>query len=371
MIISYRKYIFYFSLFFSISLFLLTSCEETKVDISTNKYVVISPIRADSSYTQEYVAEIQSIQNVELRARNEGFVERIYIDEGQTVTKDQLLFTLNAGEYKQELAKAKSQLATALAELKQAEIDFENTQILHAKKIVSLSELEIAKYKKDALDAKIEEAKATINLATINLSYTEIRAPFDGTINRIPYKEGALVEEGTVLTTISNNTEMFAYFNVSETDYLNLIGRDQTLKAVNLKLVNNSIFSEVGKIETIDSEINRNTGSLTYRARFQNPEQILKHGSSGKVMVQTQLSNVILVPQKVTFEVQENLYVYVLDENNTIRQKQIIPEIQLANMYVVKNGLNETDKVLYEGIQLVKEGDKIEPEFKNFFDLKN
>jgi membrane fusion protein (multidrug efflux system) len=370
MIISSRNKILWNFLFFLISFCLFTSCEDNKQEITTDKFVVIYPIRTDSSYTQEYVAEIQSIQNVELRTRNNGFIERVYIDEGQTVNKGQLLFTLNASEYHQELAKAKSQLATALAELKQAEIDYENTQILFKKNIVSLSELEIARFKKDALDAKIEEAKATINLASINLDYTEIRAPFNGIINRIPFKEGALVEDGTVLTTISNNTEMFAYFNVSETDYLNSIGRENNMNSVKLKLVNNSVFSEVGKIETIDSEINRNTGSITYRARFQNPEQILKHGSSGKVMVETQLSNVLLIPQKVTFEVQENLYVFIVDENNIARQRQIVPEMQLANMYVVKNGLTETDKILFEGIQLVKDGDKIEPEFKNFFDLK-
>jgi len=333
------------------------------------KYIVINPIQADSNYIQEYVAEIQSIQNVELRARAKGFIERIYVDEGKTVSKGQLLFTLNSSEYKQEIAKAKAQLASAQAELKQADVDIRNAKMLSDNNVVAKSELEVAIAKNEATLAKIQEANATINLANISLAFTEIRAPFNGTINRIPNKVGALVDEGTLLTTISNNNEMYAYFNVSETDYLNHIAHQNNNKQVNLKLANGVLFPQTGIIETIDGEIDRSTGNLSYRARFLNPDKILKHGSSGKVMVSNMLYNAILIPQQSTFEVQENLYVYVVGKDNSLKQRQVIPEMRLANMYVIKEGLSASDIVLYDGVQLVKEGDKITPDYKKYSQL--
>lgn len=348
---------------------LLFSCSNQKVNETLEKYTIINPIQADSNYIQEYVADIQSVQNVELRARVKGYVDRIYVDEGKFVNKGQVLFTLNSGEYRQEIAKAKANLASAQAELRQIKVDIKNTKKLADNNIISKSELEIAETKKDVILAKIEEANATISLAHINLGFTEIKAPFDGVINRIPNKIGALVEEGTLLTTISNNNEMFAYFNVSEIDYLNYITQKKSNKKVNLKLANGAVFPHAGIIETTDGEIDQSTGNLSFRARFPNPGKLLKHGSSGKVLVSNLLTNAILIPQQSTFEVQENLYVYTINKDNVVKQKQIVTDMRLANMYVVKEGLSLSDKVLYDGVQIVKEGDKIFPEFKNYSQL--
>lgn len=337
---------------------------------SGEKYITINPIQVDSSYTHEYVADIQSRQNVELRARITGFLEQINVEEGSVVTKGQLLFKLNVGGHFQEIQKSKSQLAIVQAELKQIDIEIKNANFLLESKVISNYELELLTTKKEAIIAKIKEAKATIILAEINLEYTEIRAPFTGIINRISNKKGSLIEEGTLLTTISDNSEMYAYFNVSETDYLNRFSKKYENKEVDLLLVNGTQFPESGLIETSDSEINRNTGNLSFRAKFPNPDKVLKHGSSGKVLVKNNLSEVILIPQQSTFEVQENLYVYIIDNNNIARQKQIYVDIRLGNMYVVSEGLSTSDKVLYEGVQLIKEGDKIKPEFKNYSQIK-
>jgi membrane fusion protein (multidrug efflux system) len=377
----------------------LFSCNNQKEQDTPEKYVIINPILADSNYIQEYVADIQSIQNVELRARSKGFVERIHVDEGKPVAKGQLLFTLNSSEYRQELAKAKAQLASAEAELQQAlanekiadteiqqsTIEVENTSLLAEKKIISSTEAKLAKAKLaaanakkeeskaiiNAVKAKIQEANATISLANINLGFTEIRAPFSGVINRIPNKVGALVDEGTLLTTISNNNEMFAYFNVSETDYLNHITQDNNNKKVTLKLANDALFSQVGVIETIDGEIDQSTGNLSFRAKFPNPDKLLKHGSSGKVLVKTELKNAMLIPQKSTFEIQGNIYVFVVSADSTVQQHQITPITRLSQSYVIKPTLATNDKIIYEGIQRVKDGDKVHTEKVSFSDINN
>ncbi len=345
----------------------IVSCDnKEKAEDSQEKYLVINPILADSSFNQEYVAEIQSIQNVELRARAKGFLERIYVDEGKSVSKGQLLFSLNSSEYQQEIAKGKAQLAAALAELKQIEVDIKNAKILSEKNIVSRSELEVAQAEKEAIMAKIKEAEANISMANISLSYTDIRAPFSGVINRIPNKIGSLVDEGTLLTTISNNTEMFAYFNVSETEYLSYIHQNNQNNKVGLKLANGMIFPHAGVIETIDNEIDQSTGNLSFRAKFSNPDKLLKHGASGKVLVKTKLKNAMLIPQKSTFEIQGNVYVFVISGDNTVQQRQIIPTKRLSQMYVIQPTLNIHDKIIYEGIQKVKDGDKVVTETISF-----
>jgi RND family efflux transporter MFP subunit len=351
---------------------LMSSCKsKTNKTEAPEKYTVINPIQADSTYTQEYVAEIQAIQNVELRARVKGFVEKIYVDEGKTVSKGQLLFSLNSSEYKQEILKAKAQLSAAQAELKQAEVEIKSATVLTENNVVSKAELELAKSKKEAVLAKIQEANATIQLANLSLGFTEIRAPFDGVINRIPNKVGALIEEGTLLTSISNNSEMYAYFNVSENDYLKYITQDTKNNMVQLKLANGELLPQSGIIETIDGEINPSTGNLSFRAKFPNTQKWLKHGSSGKILVSTALSKATLIPQQSTFEVQENLYVYVVNDKNIVEQRKIIPQMRLANMFVLKEGLSANDKVLYDGVQLVKEGDNIIADLKAYNQISN
>ncbi len=355
------------SIFVLVSIVLFVSCTsggngETNAN---EKYKVISPLVKDTVYTNEYVAEINAFQNVEIRARVNGFIENIHVDEGETVYKGQLLFTISSQKYKQDLQKAKAILQNANAELKSAEIDLENAEKLLEKKIVAETDLEMMKTKVDAMKAKVAEAQSDEEQAQLNLSFAQVKAPFDGIINRIPNKAGSLADEGTLLTTISDNKEVFAYFNVSEIDYLNYVVSSEKgeSKEVSLMLANNTLFANKGIIETTESEFDHYTGTIAFRAKFPNPTGILKHGASGKVLVNSFLPNAILIPQQCVFEVQENLYLYVIDKDNTIKQRQIIAEMRLGNMYLVTEGLSETDIVLYEGIQLIKEGDKIIPDF--------
>ena len=332
------------------------------------KFPVINPVQMDTTYNKEYVAEIQSIQNVELRAKFKGFIDKIYVDEGQTVQAGQTLFTLNNSEYKLEILKTQAQQKAAISELKQAEVELKNTKTLVEKNIVSASELSMMKAKVEALQANIDEANANIATAKLNLSFTNIKAPFTGVINRIPNKLGSLVEEGTLLTTISNNKEVFAYFNVSEREFLDFKENNEADKntSVSLLLANNKLLAQNGKIETILSELDNSSGTIDFRARFSNPNNLLKHGSSAKVVLPVVVKNAIIIPQKTTFEVQDKLYVFVVDANNKVAQREITIASRMPNLYVVASGLTAKDKIIYEGIQNVKQGIKIIPQDVSF-----
>lgn len=347
----------------SVCTFLLVACSsEKEVKTKQETFPVIHPIVMDTVYTNEYVTDIHSVQNVEIRARVSGYIEAIHVDEGKNVKAGQILFNISNKEYKEALVKAKATLRSAEAEAKSANVELLNIKILVDKNIVSKSELEKAEAVVEATHAKIDEAKSDVTNASLNLSLTEIRAPFDGLINRIPNKIGSLIDEGTLLTSISNNKEIFAYFNVSEREYLDFISLKNSDKKneVTLVLANNEIHKQKGIVETVDGEFDKTTGNIAFRARFSNPDGILRHGSSGKIRLKNEVRNAMIIPQKATFEIQEKTYVFVVDENNIVRSKSFIPKLRLPNLYVIENrGFSKNDKIVYEGIQNVKNGDKI------------
>lgn len=354
-------------LFVGIAATSLQCSNNTKEKDTAESFPVINPVLKDTLYTQEYVANIQSVHNIEIRARVSGFLEKLHVDEGQAVKKGQLLFSLNAEEYREELAKASAVLRSAVADAKSAEVDVQNAKSLVSKNVVSTTALELAQARLDAANARIEEARAHESSAALQLSYTEIRAPFDGIIDRFPKRAGSLIDEGDLLTSISDPDEVFAYFNLSEREYLDYMESRDGNKKINVKLelVNDDIYEHTGVIETVAGEINPETGNIAFRARFANPEGILKHGSSGKVLIPKEIRNAMLVPQKATFEIQGDIYVYTVDTANTARMKAINTSLRLPHLFVVESGLEPTDKIIYEGIQLVKEGDIITPVEQN------
>jgi membrane fusion protein (multidrug efflux system) len=329
----------------------ITACKSKKEAKETaGKFTITSPLLIDTSFAKEYVAEIQSVQNVEIRAKVKGFIEKINVDEGQRVTAGQLLFTIRPREYEAELLKAK-------AEVRKAEVELQNTKALADKNIVSKSELTLA-------TAKLDGAKAEEALAELYVSYTKITAPFSGIIDRLKMKAGSLIDEGTLLTTLSNNNEVFAYFNVSELEYLDYKNNSsKNSKNVKLILANNQEHKYVGQIETVESEFDKNTGSIAFRAKFPNPDYLLKHGETGRVKINVDLKNALIIPQKSTFELQDKIYVYVVDKNNVVRSRLITIQQKLSNIYVVESGLSVDDKIIYEGIQSAKENEAIQTTF--------
>lgn len=347
---------------------LLESCSKSgkKDQGQTDKYQISRPIIIDTTYNVDYVADINSVKNVEIRARVKGYLEKIHVDEGKTVTKGQVLFSISSQEYTTDLLKARALLKSTIAEAKATELLLQNTKQLVEKKVVSNTELEMAQAKLDALNAKIEEAQSIEASAQLKLSFTQIRAPFDGIIDRIPNKVGSLIDEGTLMTSISDNSEVFAYFNVSEKEYLEFVtdvkAANSATQEVSLILANNLKHPYAGKIETIEGEFDESTGSIAFRARFANPEKVLKHGATGKIRVTKSIKQGIVIPQKSTFEIQDQIFVYVVDENNKVQMRSFTPKLRMPHLYIVGSGLSTSDKIVYEGIQNIKAGTKIETE---------
>ncbi|MBA9071893.1 membrane fusion protein (multidrug efflux system) [Flavobacterium gossypii] len=331
-----------------IALLCLTSCatkEEKKEE--ADKFTVTNPVKIDTTFTKEYVSQIRSVRNIEIRAQEKGFLQNIYVDEGQFVKAGQLLFRIMPKLYEAELLKAQ-------AEQKAAEIELQNTKILADKNVVSKNEQAVAQ-------AKLQAAKAEVALAKLHLSFTEIRAPFDGTIDRIPLKLGSLIEEGELLTSLSDNSQMFAYFNVSEPEYLQYQTevKDRAESKVNLLLANGESFKYKGNVEVIESEFNNETGNIAFRARFPNSEKLLRNGETGKVQMMVPLKNAIVIPQKATYEIQDKKYVFVVGKNNVLSSKEITITGEIPDLYVISSGLTANDKILLDGIQKVKDDEKI------------
>lgn len=340
----------------------MVSCgTEENEKAQLESFEVANPIQTDTVFAKEYVADIQAKKNVEIRCRVKGFIDNIHVDEGEFVKEGQLLFSISAQEYTDELQRAKSQLKSAEAELKSLQVELRNSRNLLAKNIVSKSEVEAAEAKVEAAEANCEEAKSTVSTAQLNVSFTKIKAPFSGYINRIPNKPGSLVEEGTMLTTISDNEEIYAYFRVAEFEYLSFMRTKGLSKSkdLNLILADNSVHREKGVIETVDGEVDKTTGNIAFRAKFSNPWKLIKHGSSGKVSIDFDIKKAIIIPMSSTFEIQENFYVYTVDGSNTVRLKRIYPSVSLGDSYVISKELKVQDRILLEGIQLVKAGQKI------------
>ncbi|HUC79406.1 MAG TPA: efflux RND transporter periplasmic adaptor subunit, partial [Flavisolibacter sp.] len=289
-----------------------TSCtSEKEAKEETGKYKVTVPMPLDTTFAKEYVAQIRSIRNIEIRAQEKGFLQNIYVDEGQYVHAGQLLFRIMPKLYEAELLKAQ-------AEAKAAEIEMQNSKTLADKGIVSPNELALA-------HAKWDQAKAEVALAKLHLSFTEIRAPFDGTIDRIPLKLGSLIDEGELLTSLSDNSKMFAYFNVSEPEYLDYktAANSGLHKEVGLLLANNQLLPYKGVVETIESEFDPETGNIAFRATFPNNDRLLKHGETGKVQMTVPLHQALIIPQKATYEIQDKQYVFVVDKSHKVRSRQI------------------------------------------------
>ncbi|NML37315.1 efflux RND transporter periplasmic adaptor subunit [Chitinophaga sp. G-6-1-13] len=325
----------------------------------------------NTSLYSDYPASIQGVQNIEIRPKVDGFIEKIYVDEGASVQKGQVLFKINAPQYEQEMRTAAAAIKSAEAEVGTARMQVEKVIPLVKEEIVSSYELETAKFILQTKEAALVQAKASLVNAHINIGYTTILSPVDGVIGGIPYKTGSLVTGSSLLplTTVSAIKEVYAYFSVNEKQFLlfsethagiTLEDKLQKLAPVSLILPTGVKYKEKGRVTTVNGLINTETGAVSFRATFPNALGIIRSGGSAIVRMQQEIPNALLVPQKATYEMQGKRFVYKLDEKNTANSTAIeVVEGVPGDFFVVQNGLKAGDRIVASGIANLKDGIKI------------
>jgi membrane fusion protein (multidrug efflux system) len=322
-------------------------CGEQHHGEAHGAFLVSRPLRRDVEVVDEYVAQIEAIQHIELRAMERGYLEGIYVDEGQHVTAGQRMFKIMP-----RLAEA--ELGKAMAEAAFARIEYENTLALAREDVVSPNELALAK-------ARLDKAEAERALASAHLGLTEIRAPFDGIMNRLEVRKGSLVEEGELLTALADNSTMWVYFNVTEAEYLDYQTQPHDERpTVQLRMANGRLFPHTGTVDTIEADFDNETGNIAFRASFPNPQGLLRHGETGKVLLTEQVEDALVVPQKATFEVLDKTYVYVVDEHDVLHTRRVRVGEELEHLFVVDDGVDEGDRILLDGLRKVREGQTID-----------
>ncbi len=337
------------------SVLIYAGCNHEKQEkTEESKFFITSPLQKDTLIYKDYVCQIHAISHIELRSQEKGYLQNIYVDEGQFVRKGQKMFQIMPVIYEAELEKAK-------AEVNFEEIEYQNTKNLADSNIVSKNELALAK-------ATLDKAKAELALAQAHLEFTDIKAPFDGVMDRFYQRLGGLVDEGELLTTLSDNSKMWVYFNVPEAEYLDYAvnAKKEGQTKVKLRMANSQIFAHEGNVETIEADFDNETGNIAFRATFPNPEGLLRHGETGTIMMPTYLKGAIIIPQKSTFDVLDKKFVYVVDDKGVLTSRQITVGQEMPHLYIVTSGLEPTDKILLEGLGKVKNNEKIKAEFVPF-----
>ena len=338
------------------------------------QYPVFAVSAQATTLNSDYPATIQGIENVDIRPKVDGFIEKIFVDEGAVVKEGQLLFTINAPQYEQQVRTAAAAISSAEADVNAAQLQVNKTKPLVDKDIISKYELESAQLTLQSRRAALAQAKAALVNAKVNLGYTKITSPVNGVVGTLPFKAGSLVSGTSAqpLTTISNTSKVYAYFSLNEKQLLDfsstykgktLAEQMKNIPPVTLVLADGSIYAQNGKIESINGQINTSTGSASLRATFPNASSQLKNGASALVRIPQHIDNVILIPQKSTTDLQGKKFVYVLGDSAKVMNTPIeVMQVTKDKFYVVTKGLKAGDKVVLEGFQSLRDNTKIKPQ---------
>lgn len=324
------------------------SCKNTAESHSPAvTYTVTEPHMTDTYVAKDYVAHLQSLKNIEVRTQTEGVLQHIYVDEGCYVKAGQPLFSIAPERFRIAAEKAE-------ADLEQARIDYRNTTLLAKNKVVASTQQTQA-------EAKMRSAAADLKLARLQLRYATIRAPFSGVVGALPKKAGTLLSEGDLLTTLSDNSSILAYFNLSEPEYLDYMTRKESKQNTPLKLIlaNGQPFSHPGTLTAVAGEFNSETGAIALRARFPNPQGLLRNGETGTVRIAQPLHHVAIIPQCATYEVQDHRYVFVVDKGGIVHSRLITVAYEQPDVYILGSGLRPGEHFLVTGVQKVKDGDRL------------
>jgi len=323
----------------------------------------------------DFPASIQGQQNIEIRPRVEGYIDKIFVDEGAVVKTGQPLFKINAPEYEQQVRTATASIKSAQADLSSAKLAVNKVRPLVEKGIISKYDLESAQYTYESALASLAQANAALVNAKTNLGYTTVTSPVNGVVGSIPFRLGSLVSSSTAepLTTVSSIGNVYAYFALNEKMLLNFTENSgagssltQAIKKippVSLILADGSVYGEKGYVETVNGLINTETGSVNIRARFPNPRGIIRSGSSTTVRIPKDVKDVILIPQSATFELQDKIFAVTVGKDGKTKNTNItVLENTAGNYYVVTSGLKAGDQIVLEGVASLKEGSEIKPQ---------
>lgn len=356
-------------LFFCIGL--LAGCGgNTQQGAGSKEYAVEAVKNISSEMTATYPATIKGKQDIEIRPKVAGFITELCVDEGSFVRKGQTLFKIDRVQYEANVNAAKASVRVAEASVSTQKLTVDNKRELNKKEIISDYDLEMAENQLASYEANLAQAKANLASAEDNLSFTLVSSPSDGIVGTIPYRIGSLVSSSVAepLTVVSDISKMYAYFAMTEKQLLEITKGGDIDKAlaempdVKLQLADGSIYPYSGRIETISGVIDQTTGSVTLRAAFPNEGKVLRSGGTGNVLVPYLLENVMAVPQSATVEIQDKKFVYVVQDDNTVKNVEVtVFHINDGKNYLVTSGLNPGDRIVVEGVQALTDGQKITP----------
>lgn len=359
-------------------IFIVYSCNESVASNATNtmpppQLPVLKIEAAPATTYQLFPASIQGKVNVEIRPQVDGYLQKMYVDEGAYVKAGQPLFKINDAPYVEELNNAKASLQSAQASLERAKVELDRLTPLVENNVISDVQLKTAKANYDAAKASVSQNKAIVSAAEINVGYTLIKAPVNGYIGKIPYKTGALVGKSAIdpLTVLSDVSEVYAYFSLSENDYISFKDQfegnsiEEKLKhvpPVELVLANDSIYISKGKIQTVEGQFDATTGSISLRAAFPNASGALRTGNTGKIKIPKLYTSSLVVPQEATYEIQDKVFVYVVNDSNKVAGTPISISGKTANYYFVDKGLVSNNKIVFSGLGNLQDGMTIAPQ---------
>lgn len=335
-------------------------------------FQVITADKRNVTVDYDYVATIRGQEDVEIRPQVEGSLTEIYIDEGQNVRKGQALFKVDDEILREQVVSAEADLQSEVASLDRAKMELEKVLPLVEKNIISRYELDAARSNLLAAESRVNKARSMLANAKTRLGRTIISSPSDGTAGRIYFRQGSLVSPSTQepLTIISRNEQMYAYFAITEQDVIEFQSyyKGRTLREsiaaipdVRLILPNGSMYPYAGKIDASTGLINSETGTINLRAKFPNPEGLLRSGNSGTVVIPDYTNNAVLIPQKSTYDIQDKTFVFVVNSDSTVTSRTVTIWDLSGNFYIIEKGLEPGERFVYEGVGRLKDSMKILP----------
>ncbi|MEH6703906.1 MAG: efflux RND transporter periplasmic adaptor subunit [Galbibacter orientalis] len=310
-----------------------------------------------------YPTSIEGVINSGVRAKISGYIKDVLVDEGQQVSKGQVLFRLETESLTQDAGAAQ-------ASVNVAQVEVDKLKPLVEKGIISEVQLETAK-------ANLAQAKSNYSAINANINYATVKSPVDGFVGAIPYREGTLVSpsDQIPLTTVSDIKEVYAYFSMNEEDYLDFVqntkgdSRQEKLDnfpEINLVLANGELYKHKGKIKTVTGQVNQNTGTVSFRATFPNPERLLTNGNSGVIQIPTVYTDVPVISQESTFERQGQTLVFHVGSDNKVKSEVIKITDHIENLYVVESGVKIGDVIVAKGVDKLRDGAEIAPQETSF-----